>query len=438
MNKANKTFKKRLDRNYNRLFNMYTEGFKEFCRKHMTKEEYHLLFLSNIPQRELEINFPDEAKKYNLLYDKYEAENKENFVIIDELNMLLEVYNDNKSYDVGKTVGKYLNLYEFSDEEKAEIYAYFINRTMTKILSVDTKDKKQIMKAVHDTVKDEMSKFMLKIKSRKLYDITLKKVLNDQTNCKNLRKVIDEEGNIIPFQYATDLEYIYTRTNFNIDKDMFKLILSLSEQRFYEQLEEEKAAAEKRDAEREKQQAKREQEHNYFIQQEDLIKHQKQASRVLKQYIVDEQPTGYISSEDLVIINSCLNVLNFSDEAIMKIQKNIIQSNNTYLNNETNYKLELAKQKYLSFEEQQILNVAEQIILDEKAINNPAYSTILENYNYIKEELLNMLKNKFDNLNAVGEEAELVILSITDLTAAIENFKIADYRFVPTRKKESD
>ena len=49
-----------------------------------------------------------------------------------------------------------------------------------------------------------------------------------------------------------------------------------------------------------------------------------------------------------------------------------------------------------------------------------------------------MLKNKFDNLNAVGEEAELVILSITDLTAAIENFKIADYRFVPTRKKESD
>lgn len=438
MNKANKTFKKRLDRNYTRLFNMHSDGFKDYCKKHMTKEEYHLLYLSNLPQKELEINFPNEVKKYNLLYDKYESENKENFEIMDELNMLLEVYNDNKSYDVGKILGKYLNLYEFSDEEKAEVYAFFINRVMTKILNVDTKDKKQIMKIVHDTVKNEMSKFMLKIKSRKLYDITLKKVLNDQTNCKNLRSVIDEDGNITPFQYATDLEYIYTRTNFHLDEEIFKLILRLSEQRYYEQLEQEKSDAEKRDAEREKQQAKREQEHNFFIKQEDLIKHQRQASRLLKQYIVDEQPTGYISSEDLVIINSCLNLLNFTDEAIMRIQKNIIQSNNDYLNNETIYKLELAKQKYLSLEEQQILSIAEQIISDESAINNPSYGTILENYNYIKEELLNMFKNKFDNLSAVGDEAELVILSITDLTAAIENFKIADYRFIPTRKKESN
>lgn len=438
MNKANKIFKKKLEKEYNRLIQSHTDGLKKYCEKQLTPEEIHIIFISSLSEAERKIEFPEVQKKYEKLYAEYTQNYADDFEVINNMKMLIELYDLNKCYIVEDIALKYLKQYNFQEKAQAEVYAFILNKYINKILSVDVKDKETILKIVNAMFDEKTPKILKKLKTRKLQDDTVKKILNDQTNCHNLRNVIDNEGNILPFQYATNLEYIFERTDLKIPKEMFQAILKTSEQNFYEELEQTKEEAKKRDAERKIKQAKKEEEHNFFIKQEEILKHQKQASRLLKHYIINEKPTGYISSEDLLIINSCLNVLNFTDESIMRIQKNIIKNNEQFEQNSIEQKLKKAKAKYLSEEERELMKEAEKIIADKNSRSNPLFSTILENYKFIKEELLNALEIQAENDIAFSEKAELIVLSMVDLSIAVDNFKTTDYHFVPKRIKEGN
>ena len=104
--------------------------------------------------------------------------------------------------------------------------------------------------------------------------------------------------------------------------------------------------------------------------------------------------------------------------------------NEKILNNRYQNYYELAKNKYLSVEEQEILLAAEEIITDENSIKNDIYTSIKSSYDYIKNQLFTFYELNADEYEEYNDDAELMLLYIEELRNTIISYQASDYRRV--------
>mgnify|MGYP003294895308 CR=1 FL=1 len=163
------------------------------------------------------------------------------------------------------------------------------------------------------------------------------------------------------------------------------------------------------------------------------------ALQIIKQYLVDDQPIKYISSEEFKAISEALIILGYKDENIAKIQQNIVKNNAVLKLQQNEMDFNLAKQKYLSVEEVDILNSAEVLLNSPNSVINALFIKIKENFLFIKELLIKVYQLNDDDNTLLNDDAELIIIAIEEIKDAILNYCYSDYRFtLELTKKENE
>ena len=154
-----------------------------------------------------------------------------------------------------------------------------------------------------------------------------------------VRNIINNKGDIVPNKSAIDYKDKLKAVFFDTDEHHLDLIISESEKRAKEI--EEKKTTQKTGSAEHINAAKLTEETLTAIYEEQIknCKIQRQAVQKLRNYLRDDMPIRYLKSEDLIEINKALDALNYSDEQIMKIQKNIVAYNHDYEEQQKRHKL---------------------------------------------------------------------------------------------------
>jgi len=161
------------------------------------------------------------------------------------------------------------------------------------------------------------------------------------------------------------------------------------------------------------------------------IKDRKLAIQELKEYLnKDNTPIKYIDLVELENIEDLLKKIGYTENQILILKKKILENNEKILNNRYQNYYELAKNKYLSVEEQEILLAAEEIITDENSIKNDIYTSIKSSYDYIKNQLFTFYELNADEYEEYNDDAELMLLYIEELRNTIISYQASDYRRV--------
>ena len=163
------------------------------------------------------------------------------------------------------------------------------------------------------------------------------------------------------------------------------------------------------------------------------------ATQIIKQYLVDDQPTKYISSEEFKTISDALITLDYKDEEIAKIQQNIVKNNEVLKLKQDELDFNAAKRKYLSTEEIDILNSTEALLNSPDPVINALFIKIKENFFFIKELLIKVYQLNDDDNHLLNDDAELIIIAIEEIRDIVLSYCYSDYRFaLELTKKENE
>ena len=354
-------------------------------------------------------------------YEKIKAQFFNNSIEADELadlDLLIQSFESNahafRDFDI---LEKYLTGFSFTQTEKLEVFAFYLNKTLRSYLKFDIENNHELIKdAVTERVKSE-GDFTEEVLEES-YRETLKAIEQDIKNCHLLRNVISEEGEILPYENATSLASIFDDIDFNLNKEITYMILEESERRYnnsktnnVEDLSEKAALEEEK-----------------RIKERQSLKTKAEAARELKQYIVNGKPVKVISKEEMKIIMDLLFTLDYLVDDIINIQKEITKFNKQAEEDKLLIKFENAKKIYLSESEYAILSEIENILTDKRAVKNLAFNSLKDNYELVKSYLLSLDTASSEEILDI---TELIALGLTDLSSALESYKLSDYRYVP-------
>lgn len=326
---------------------------------------------------------------------------------------------------------EYLNMFNFSKEAQVQVLGYYIKKST---------------EAAEAMYNDTISKFQARYKTpeelREAFDALVKPSITlngevvsldecDKQNVtstevfesyKCLGTFFAEDGTIVPQEYFSFFESLVDKTFIRLLPNQILMIEDALKKAYEDSLvipalEEETVISKKFEQPKEK---------------EDKLERYN-ASQIVKKYLMDEKPIKRMSSAELMELTNALSVLWYSDEYITKIQKLVLENNNLIDQEELARKYQVAQEKYLSDTEIAMLNEIENIIMDQSTLNNPAYNSIVINFELLKAQLIKMSDASEEE---IADDLDMIMMAIEDLSGALETYKLSDYRFVPSLKTE--
>lgn len=432
MNLANKKFKKLVQETYQSVMLDVVIGFHDFCKGKISQELVNAA-LDNLVL--FSLTYPEEeVKLYNKLNKEYLEKNKDKSKFYSTLQTIIEHYDKQLPYLYFNELISTFDYFKIPDNERADILSYFLNKNIINVTSFDFDNNAYMIQRFLD--ESQISKYRS--------DITVDSILSKKdasiAMCKDLRNIINNKGDIVPNKSAIDYKDKLKAVFFDTDEHHLDLIISESEKRAKEI--EEKKTTQKTGAAEHTSKAKLTEETLTAIYEEQIknCKIQRQAVQKLRNYLRDDMPIRYLKSEDLIEINKALEALNYSDEQIMKIQKNIVVFNHDYEEQQKRHKLKAMLNNIFNEEGIKVFYQSEDIVLDSEPIKNPFYYTIIECYNKIKDGLIKAFDMNRD-ANKNNEEYEMLIIEIMcemdTLIEATWNYKFSDFRQTRKRKEEN-
>ena len=365
--------------------------------------------------------------QFDKLCDELKRIHPEEYAYYDDLGFIETCFKKEGFFNNYGILEKLLNKYEFTEAEKLEIYAFFLNISLKHILSYHENHQDRMLKTAEQRANKKLSaKIMKKSVIKREMEKHAEEVKSDQAICRNLRNVIDEEGNIIPFEYATDLIWVFEKQGLEIDMEIAKKILLKSEKDFrilQEQNEQLKQSLEEAEITK---QSEREKLAIANSKLELSIKERRTAIHKLKEYLNDDLPIKFISDSELVLIIGLLKTIGYTEFQINNIRKSIVENNISIVNDEQNQKIKRIKTACLSKDNLQIYEIAEEIIGNNESLKNASYDRLLETYNLITGLLVELAENEDEGLKQ--DDLELLILYIDGLKDDILNYSYSDYR----------
>ncbi len=331
-------------------------------------------------------------------------------------------------FDEFDVLENYLEKFGYSDDEKIEVYAYYFNSTIKFMISFNPNNYQTEVKAfVKDCINSENAgqKILGTLMFKKLEKHIFDKLEQRQINWGHFRNVINEEGEILPFQYAEDFMWILEDSFEN--SDYVKLILQKSANKWHLDEEKRRKALEVETERKLTIEQKALAEKEAFNRQKLQLETKRAALHELKGYLIDDTPIKYIASQELLLVLSLLKQAGYSDEHINQIKRTIIENNIDLKSKEKMSKLQFMMSTYLSVEQIEIIEQAKSLVNNPDAIINPIFYKIQDEYNLILEQLLSFYGVDVND-PIYNDDSEILIISIESLNELIINYNYTDYR----------
>jgi len=427
MNQTNKKFKSMLEKEAKRfklVLDKEAEKFVESKKHNILSEEKNKIDSGVITTPSSLSNDIDSI--FEQLKLEFKSLKKEEYNYLCNLMFIIHCYETDMCFGYYELLKPFLEKFNLSKTEQAEIVGYFLNKTINYIICFTDED---VEKAASRMIEKEVSDVptLLKKRYRKNRRKNFKEeVANDKNNCRSLRNILSEEGDILPFEYALELSWVFQKTDFFISPEYIDLILNESYARFQTIKQQEAESNAKQNAIR----LKEKQAVEDYNQTLEMSKEQKKAIQKLKNYLNNDLPIRFILEDEMDVIIGLLKEAGYTETQIIKIKKTIIENNQMLIEERNAINFEQAKLKYLSIEEIDILVSAEKIILELNAQKSPLFKKILDDYNYVKEQLTCFFEANDDNNPSKNDDAELLILYIKELGDTIIEYNYSDYRLL--------
>ena len=441
MNITNQKFKNILVKKTTKLKKELDEGATNYLRKKealaVQKATSEIIGNNSLANVGIEL-IAD--KYYEEIKSEYFQIKQDDIKIYDEMMMLLDAYQKEPFFIYFDLVEKYLNKFNFTQEQCADVYAYFINMMLKTILNYK---KENYIADLKNTAIESLGitpNFINNFLINKKIKMLDNNAIADKNEFRHLRNVISEDGDIIPFMHATDLNWIFKKHKTNISESITELVLNESVRRAYAIIDEEKKQKNEEEAKLQfianKEQIFREALRNSEI----ATKEKRVAIQELKKYIIGDKPVCYIEDANIEYVTSLLRKAGlYTERQILRIKRSI-RDNNAIIKKEEKEKLiEVAKNTLLSEPEREILVSAKEIIdiLDSQTCI-PLKGTIKDLYEQIINVLLMLIAVKDVNDVSNNDYAEYLILCIEDLTDAIERFNNSNYEALLILQKQKN
>lgn len=421
----------RLSREFNELYNSNVFGMFEEIRNKIDTG----IINEDVIDQESDI----QTEK---LYRKFEQKHRQEIEFSDNLALIIKCFNKEGFFSNYDILEKCFLKLEFSETEKTDIYAYFLNKSIDHILHFQENHPNRLREFSEELVeksKKKTPKFLKRMMVDATYKHQIKESEKDVMNCTHLRNVISNDGDIIPFEYATDFKWIFSKIDFEIPEYMIDMILSESASRFKKQKEtEEKEEQERIKAEEIiKQQQVMENRKKHIDMLND--KKRRRALQALKLYLNEDKPISYINDIEFERIVNYLRISGmYSELQIMKIKTAIRNNNDRIVAEEKREKINNAINILLADSEAQILNEAKNIFEnDSKIVSGKIIKDIEESYNAILNLLLSLYEVVDKDNTYYNDFAEYLIMSIEELNELINSYKACNYELLLSLKESN-
>lgn len=359
------------------------------------------------------------------------SKNKEKLDELDKINSLRKAPNQTRVFYDYDLLKKYLDKFEFSMEEQAEVLAYYFNITLKFILNVKINSSDYFKKLIEKKLNKELGVLSGFI-TKKIIDEELekyyKKYKNELETVKHIRDIIDEDGNLLANEYAKEYDWIFDQIVLRIEDEFVNIILQGSKLKYDKELAKKEA---NRQAELARLKASEERKALLEIQAANRTmanRERREAIQELKKYLENDLPIRYIEEFEILIIIELMKKVGYSKEQINAVIK-AINANNLKLADDYIAKLNAEKEieyrnrleRYLTEDEQAIVSEGSSIANSIDAIKNEIYNLIVDDLKEIKTIILNLEQTDL-------EAEELLKLYISELKDNINNYHLSDYR----------
>lgn len=431
MNKANSKFKNKLQYLYDAKMEAAANTFPEWVKKHKDS------IISEVTkEKELEgksLNIDVSTKFDNYMSTVYKNEYPSEYLELVDMFGLLSVYDGNKLYVFKKyeLVERYLDIFDFNDSEKADVYAYFVNHTIKFLLGLNFED---VFKLKEKTFADRIYEtFKKKPKSREVWENNFNKLLK---SCEGIRKIINFKGELQPNINAQSFKKFFNSSELEIPQDVIGMILTESERKAQAVIDIRNLEAQRREAAREREMISR-----TTINRDASVKtnsfkinpERRNAMIELRNYLVEGMPTQYIDEEALIKVLELLKLAEYLPQEINRIRKNILNNNQKLLLEMKDEKIKRSASMFLSEDEISTLAKVRNLLNDPNASKNPIYESIKANFELALEQLATFAEVENLDDETFNDDAEILIMCIEDITNDLTAYNYSQY--VPVIKK---
>lgn len=359
MNAAVKKFRKFVLKRLEILDDELSEEVKKYVLENTSEFDRHAWNAAVINQSsQVYINAYNWRKKK--LADHYLKMRANETTVLDSLKILLNVIDNIGTYKIEnyELIEFILGKYNFTDIEKAQIYAYFVNSNYLYYKDFRYAGNEEAVREY--VLNDIMLNATGKLSKRKLNALVEeqlqdfdKKQEEQFKKYLELRFLISSSGELIPNINARQFEYLFEVEA--LSQEQISMILDASEQLASLDIAKKERLAKKENAKTEarRQIALNKKESN--VSYKDENNKYKEAFAKLKIYLKDDYPITFINDEELAEVISLLKATGYSVNLINEIKKNILLNNQRLLEEEKENKYNVAKNKYLSETEVQFL-----------------------------------------------------------------------------------
>ena len=431
MNKANSKFKSKLQFLYDSKMDAAANTFPEWVKKNRDS------IISEVKkEKDLEgksFNIDVSTKFDNYMSTVYKNEYPSEYLELFDMFELLNVYDGNKLYVFKKyeLVERYLDIFCFTEPEKADVYAYFVNHTIKCLFGLDFED---VYKLKEKTFADKVYEaFKKKPKSHEVWENNFNELLKA---CESIRVIINFKGELQPNLNALSFKKFFDSFELEIPQDVIELILNESRRKAQAVIDTRNLEAQRREAAKEREIMNSSTISNNVSVKSDsfIINSERRAANLeLKNYLIEGIPTQYIDEETLIKVLELLKIAGYLPQEINRIKKNILNNNQKLLLEMKDEIFNRAANMFLSENEISILETARKILNDPTAAKNPIYESIRVNFNFVLEQLAVFAEVKDLDDETFNDDAEMLIMCIEDITSSLEVYNYS--RYVPTVKK---
>jgi len=327
----------------------------------------------------------------------------------------------------------YMEKKNLSTTEQGTILAYFMNFNILYFKNYRYSGNEEEVENIITELIDE--KYGKK-KNKKQRKLEVEKEIKDfdynQEVCyqryKELRIIIDEQGNIIPILEA--LTFFETekilREDLTQNQAMKILYASSALAQEFKRAEFEK---EMKNINRLNDRVALKQENVISEKRnKEEINRERRAKVELKKYLKDDKPICYI--DDIANIINLLNQAGYLQNQINEIRRTILHFNKNHLELKQKQLFENAKHRYLSIEEISLLSITETIITNPDAIKNPIYFEIEHTFNDIKDRLISFIEVPDEEDLSLNYEAEYMVICLKELSDLLAAYRNSNYKLV--------
>ena len=440
MNAAVKKFRKFVLKRLEILDNELSEEIKKYVLENTSEFDRHAWNDAIINQSsQVYINAYNWRKKK--LADHYLKMRANETTVLDSLKILLNVIDNIGTYKIEnyELIEFILGKYNFTDIEKAQVYAYFVNSNYFYYKNFRYEGNEDAVREY--VLNDIMLNTTEKISKRKLNALAHERLqdfdkLQEEQFEKylELRFVISSSGDLIPNINAKQFENIFEVEA--LSQEQIFMILDASEQLAKDDMAKKERLAKKESdkTEARRQIALNQKTSNVFSKGEN--NKYKEALAKLKTYLKDDYPITFISDEELEEVIKLLKATGYSVNLINEIKKNILLNNQRLLEAEKENKYNIAKEKYLSETEIQILDKVTILLQQKDLLKNSIFKEIEDLFRFVKDQLIIFCDVDPDD-ETLNDDVSYLLLCIEELSTLVNMYESTNYKLVIS-KKNSD